>query len=71
MFPRFDPNVYTIKNDVDLVMDILAKEKILVVQGSAFNIKDTQHLRIVFLPQKDELAIAITKIGEVMQDYRN
>lgn len=71
MFPRFDPEVYTIKNDVDLVLDILAKEKILVVQGSAFNIQDTQHLRIVFLPQKDELAMAITKIAKVMQDYRN
>jgi alanine-synthesizing transaminase len=71
MFPRFDPEVYTIKNDVALVLDILQKEKILVVQGSAFNIKDTNHLRIVFLPQKDELAMAITKIAEVMKDYRN
>ncbi len=71
MFPKFDPKVYTIKNDVALVLDILQKEKILVVQGSAFNIKDTNHLRIVFLPQKDELAMAITKIAEVMKDYRN
>lgn len=71
MFPRFDPEVYTINNDVELVLDILEKEKILVVQGSAFNIKDTHHLRIVFLPQKDELATAITKIAEVMKDYRN
>ena len=70
MFPQLDPAVYKIKNDVELVLDILDQEKILLVQGSAFNVKDTQHLRIVFLPREDELAVAMEKIGRVLEQYR-
>lgn len=70
MFPRLDPSVYTIKDDVDLVLDILDQEKILLVQGSAFNISDHQHLRLVFLPREDELVHAIEAIGRVLEHYR-
>lgn len=70
LFPKLDPAIYKIEDDVALVLDILEKEKILVVQGSAFNIKDTQHLRIVFLPQEDELKVAIGKIASVLAGHR-
>jgi alanine-synthesizing transaminase len=70
LFPRLDPKVYKISNDVALVLDILEQEKILVVQGSAFNIQDTQHLRLVFLPREDELEKAVIGIGQVLQQYR-
>ena len=70
MFPRLDPSVYKIKDDVELVLDILDQEKILLVQGSAFNIGDKQHLRLVFLPREDELTQAIGKIGRVLEQYR-
>lgn len=70
MFPRLDPSVYKIKDDVELVLDILDQEKILLVQGSAFNIEDNQHLRLVFLPREDELIQAIGKIGRVLEQYR-
>ncbi len=69
-FPRLDPSVFKIKDDVALVLDILEQEKILVVQGSAFNITDTQHLRLVFLPREDELEEAVQKIGLVLEQYR-
>lgn len=71
MFPRLDPEVYTINSDIDLVLDILDQQKILVVQGSAFNIKDNNHLRLVFLPRIDELEDAVTKIGTVLAQYRS
>lgn len=70
MFPRLDPSVYKIKDDVELVLDILDQEKILLVQGSAFNISDQQHLRLVFLPREDELIQAIEKIARVLEQYR-
>ncbi|MDC0221744.1 aminotransferase, partial [Gammaproteobacteria bacterium] len=47
------------------------QEKILLVQGSAFNIMDRQHFRIVFLPREDELSSAIKQIGRVLEQYRN
>jgi len=70
MFLKLDPDVYKIQSDVTLVLDILDQAKILLVQGSAFNIKDHNHLRIVFLPREDELTVAMGKIGEVLSQYR-
>ena len=70
MFPQLDPAVYKIEDDLALVMDILHQEKILVVQGSAFNVGDKQHLRLVFLPNEDELKKAIGKIDRLLANYR-
>jgi len=70
MFPKLDPSVYRIKNDVALVLDILEQEKILLVQGSAFNIQDSQHFRLVFLPREDELKQAVHQIARVLEQYR-
>ena len=71
LFPKLDPTVYDIKDDASLILDILDQEKILLVQGSAFNIMDQQHFRIVFLPREDELSSAIKQIGRVLEQYRN
>lgn len=70
MFPKLDPSVYRIENDVALIMDILEQEKILLVQGSAFNIQDSQHFRLVFLPREDELKQAVQQIARVLEQYR-
>ena len=63
MFPKLDSEVFKIDDDVALILDILEQEKILLVQGSAFNIEDTHHLRLVFLPRVDELMPAISGIA--------
>jgi len=70
MFPRLDPAVYKIEDDLALVMALLHQEKILVVQGSAFNMGDKQHLRLVFLPNEDELKKAIGRIDRLLANYR-
>ena len=70
LFPRLDPGIYKIEDDIALVLDILDQENILVVQGSAFNMPDKQHLRLVFLPREDELKRAIPQIGHVLEQYR-
>jgi alanine-synthesizing transaminase len=70
LFPKLDPKIYKIDNDVALVLKILEQEKILLVQGSAFNITDTQHLRIVFLPTVAELEMAINKFAKVLAMLR-
>ena len=62
MFPKLDPVMYPIADDEKFVLELLEREKILLVQGSAFNIKDTQHLRIVFLPTVDVLQQSVAKI---------
>jgi len=66
MFPRLDPARFPIKDDEKFVFDLLEQEKILLVQGSAFNIRDKNHFRIVFLPSADVLQQAISKIGRFL-----
>ncbi len=69
-FPRLDPNVHEIHDDEKFVQDLLLQEKILVVQGSGFNLPDTAHFRIVTLPWAQDLAEAIDRIGNFLSSYR-
>ena len=70
LFFRLDPKIYPIKDDQELVLDILKKKKVLMVQGSGFNWHDHNHIRMVFLPNEDELKIAIDRFSEYLTDYR-
>ncbi|WOC11957.1 putative aspartate aminotransferase [Gordonia sp. MP11Mi] len=69
-FPRLDPEVHEIHDDEKLVQDLLLQEKILVVQGSGFNLGDTNHFRIVTLPWTRDLSEAIDRIGNFLSSYR-
>ncbi len=69
MFPKLDPKRYPIANDEQMVLDLLLQEKILLVQGSAFNLQDTQHLRVVFLPRTDILEDAMGKFAHFLSKY--
>ena len=70
LFPKLDQKFFNIEDDEKLILNILEKEKILLVQGSAFNISDKQHFRIVFLPEVDQLAKAINQVSTVLDSYR-
>lgn len=52
------------------VQDLLLQEKILVVQGTGFNLEDTNHFRIVTLPWSRDLGEAIERIGNFLSSYR-
>ena len=69
MFPRLDPKRYPIHDDERMVLDLLRQEKMLIVQGSAFNLQDTQHFRIVFLPREDILEDAIERLARFLALY--
>lgn len=70
MFPRIDARMYPIHNDEQLVLDLVRQEKILLVQGTAFNWPEPDHLRVVFLPRVDDLAQAIQRFGNFLERYR-
>jgi alanine-synthesizing transaminase len=70
LFPKLDPAVYNIHNDEQLVLDFLRQERILVVQGSAFNLPTNDHLRVVFLPREDDLQRATDGLGRFLKDYK-
>jgi alanine-synthesizing transaminase len=68
-FPRLDPKVYKIKDDRQMVLDLLRAERIMIVHGTGFNWPDPDHFRIVTLPQASELADAIDRIGAFLDGY--
>ena len=70
MFPRLDPSIYNIQDDQQLVLDFLLEEKVLLVQGTAFNWPHTDHVRIVFLPAIEELSSAINKLALFLERLR-
>ncbi len=70
LFPKLDPDMYPIKNDEKFALDLLLKHHVLIVQGTGFNLEDTQHFRIVFLPREDQLIEAINRIAIFLAEYR-
>ena len=70
MFPRFDPKMYPIKDDQQFVLDILEEERVLLVQGTGFNWPDPDHVRVVFLPNTDDLSDVMQRIGRFLDRYR-
>ncbi|MEE4298638.1 MAG: pyridoxal phosphate-dependent aminotransferase [Pseudomonadales bacterium] len=70
LFPRLDPKVHPIRDDEQFVLDLLLTERILLVQGTAFNWPEPDHFRIVFLPRPEDLAHAVTRLGHFLEHYR-
>jgi len=70
LFPRFDPKLYPIADDKQFILEMLEAEKVLVVQGTGFNWPHTDHIRIVFLPNSDDLTEAIGRIARFCEAYR-
>ena len=70
MFPRLDPKIYPIADDQQFAYELLAEEKVLIVQGTGFNWPETDHFRIVFLPNVDDLTEAVGRIEKFLHGYR-
>ncbi len=69
-FPRFDPEVYEIRDDQKLVLDFLMAEHVLLVPGTGFNWPTPDHVRIVTLPEARVLTEAIERLGNFLSSYR-
>ena len=70
MFPRLDPKMYPIQDDQQFAYELLAEEKVLIVQGTGFNWPTPDHFRLVFLPNSDDLTDAIGRIARFLEGYR-
>ncbi|MDP2195484.1 MAG: pyridoxal phosphate-dependent aminotransferase [Rhodocyclaceae bacterium] len=69
-FPRLDPKMYPISNDQQFILELLEAERVLLVQGSGFNWPSSDHFRVVFLPNVDDLTEAIGRIARFLELYR-
>lgn len=70
LFPRIDVKKFNIRDDEKFVLDLLIKEKVLVVQGTGFNWKQPDHFRVVFLPHLEDLNEAIGRLERFLSSYR-
>ncbi len=70
LFPKLDPAIYPIKDDQQFILDLLEEEKVLLVQGTGFNWETSDHFRLVFLPNVDDLTVAIERIARFLKNYR-
>jgi len=70
MFPRLDPKMYPIADDQAFAYELLAEEKVLIVQGTGFNWSAPDHFRVVFLPNSDDLNDAFGRIERFLAQYR-
>ncbi|MGW9114801.1 pyridoxal phosphate-dependent aminotransferase [Microbacterium sp. NPDC055683] len=69
-FPRLDPEVHEIRDDKQLIYDLLVSEHILLVEGTGFNWPTPDHLRVVTLPEARVLSEAIERLGNFLASYR-
>jgi alanine-synthesizing transaminase len=70
MFPKLDAKLYPIADDQQFAYELLAQEKVLIVQGTGFNWARPDHFRVVFLPNTDDLADAFGRVARFLDHYR-
>jgi len=70
MFPKLDAKLYPIADDQQFAYDLLAQEKVLIVQGTGFNWAQPDHFRVVFLPNTDDLVDAFGRVARFLDHYR-
>ncbi len=70
LFVKVDLAKFNINDDEKMILDLLKQEKILLVHGRAFNIKQKNYFRLVFLPHVDELKPALKKLENFFSTYR-
>jgi len=69
-FPKMDPEVYPITDDMDFMMDLLVEENVLMVQGTGFNWDRPDHFRLVFLPNLLDLENAMDRLDRFFAKKR-
>ncbi|MFZ7121022.1 MAG: pyridoxal phosphate-dependent aminotransferase [Eubacteriaceae bacterium] len=69
IFPKIDVKKFNIKDDMQFVLDFLIEKKVLLVQGTGFNWKNTDHFRIVFLPVIEELKTSLERLEDFLVEY--
>jgi alanine-synthesizing transaminase len=70
VFPRLDPAVYPIEDDERFVLDFLREEHVLIGNGTGFNWPRPDHLRIVTLPNVDDLTDALGRLAHFLEGVR-
>lgn len=69
-FAKVDLEKFAITDDEALILDILKTKKILLMHGSAFNLRHGCYFRLVFLPNVDILSEALVALKSFFDNYK-
>ncbi len=69
-FARVDAEKFRIRNDEQMIYDLLQEEKMLLVHGRAFNLNEGCYFRLVFLPHTDVLTSAFSRLERFFSTYQ-
>lgn len=69
-FARVDAEKFGIRNDEQMIYDLLQEEKMLLVHGRAFNLNEGCYFRLVFLPHTDVLTSAFSRLERFFSTYQ-
>jgi alanine-synthesizing transaminase len=58
-------------DDQAFALDLLEQKHVLVAPGVSFNVPYTDHFRITNLPDADTLRVVFSRMGELLESYRN
>lgn len=69
-FAKLDQKKFNIQDDEKMMLDLVTQQQMLLVQGTAFNWKNPDHLRLVFLPDTQQLTEALGRLKNFLNHYR-
>ena len=67
-FPSFDTSQLKNYSDESFAMELLEREKILLVPGTSFNFSPNNHFRITLLPEADTMTRVLGKIEKLLEE---
>jgi alanine-synthesizing transaminase len=70
LFPKIDKDRFSIKSDERFVLDFLHEHHVLLTHGGGFNWPDTDHFRIVYLPELAELRQITDRLRVFLEAYK-
>ncbi len=70
LFPKLDVKKFNITSDKQFAADLLKATHILVVPGSGFDWPEPDHLRLVMLPEANQLREAMIRFGNFLDGYQ-
>jgi alanine-synthesizing transaminase len=69
LFPKIDKKIIPLIDDEKFVFDFLHEHHVLLTHGRGFNWPDTDHFRIVYLPELPELRIIAERLKVFLRSY--
>lgn len=70
LFPAIDGNMYDFADDHDFAMQFLHEKHVLAIPGSGFDWTEDIRVRIVMLPQANQLQTAMEELGDFLKKHK-